>query len=212
MKKLISLLLALALALSVISCGLAEAADDAASDEEPVQNEAAVSDDNTDSDEEAGDGETVPFAYWENVASDVEAIGLKGDFFTVDGLGVTFWLPDFLVPADLGLTYAETNTLAAFHTKDDTKSFLVTYYHLSTENIIGFSAMMDELGAKEGQFAVINDLAAYTFVYDDVFHVSFCAEGGYIVSFDFAPASNLVFRAVANIIAASIQEINNTAE
>ena len=206
MKKLISLLLALALALSVISCGLAEGADDATGHEETAQDEAANFDNNTDSNEEAGDGETVPFAYWETVASDVEALGLKGDFCTVDGLGVAFWLPAFLVPDNSGLTYEETNALAAFHTEDDAKSFLVTYYPLDVENIIAFAAMMDELGAQEGKFAIINDLPAYSFVYDDMFHVSFCAEGGYILSFDFGPASNLVFRAVANIIAASIQE------
>lgn len=125
----------------------------------------------------------------------------------MDGLGVAFWVPAFLVPDDLGLTYEETYALAAFHTEDDAKSFLVSFYPLDVENIIAFADLMDKLGAEEGRFAIINDLPAYSFVYDDVFHVSFCAEGGYILSFDFGPASNLVFRAMANIIAASIQEI-----
>ena len=60
-------------------------------------------------------------------------------------------------------------------------------------------------GDKACQIMVINGLSACVFAYEDILHVSFLVEGGYVLSFDFYPASDYVFSAVARIIAASVQ-------
>ena len=201
MKKIVFLLLTLTLMSSVIFCGLAEVADQTDSNKKILLDEADSLND------KAGKDKALPYAYWNDAVSELEALGLEGDFYSLNGMNVAFWVPSFLIPDDIGLTYEETYALAAFHSEDDTRSFLVSYYPLNVENIIEFAAVMDELGAEESRLILINDLPACSFVYDNVFHVSFYVEGGYILSFDFGPASNQEFRTTANFIAASFQKI-----
>ncbi len=198
MKKSFSLLLTLTLMLSVIFCGLADKAD---SDKEILLDEAGSLND------QDSKSKTLPNTRWDDVVSELGALGLEGDFYALNGMDMAFWVPSFLIPDDIGLTYEETHALAAFHAEDNARSFIVSYYPLKVENIIEFAGVMDELGAEEIRLIIVNDLPACSFVYDNVFHVSFFVEGGYIFSFDFEPASNQEFRTTANFIVSSVQKI-----
>ena len=176
MKKTISLLLALALALSVT---LAAAEEAAVAPAKPVT------------------------VNWAELAPEITALGLTGDFYTLDGMAMAFWVPTALQPADIDATYGETNMLAAFQMETG-GGFFISFYELDAEEIGDFAGIISQLGA-DSQIMVINGLSACVFAYEDILHVSFLVEGGYVLSFDFYPASDYVFSAVARIIAASVQ-------
>ena len=142
---------------------------------------------------------------WADVAPDIEAWGLAGDFYTLTDVDAAFWVPAFLPPSETEAAYEETGLLAAFQTEGTGRGFLISFYELDVEDIGAFAALMNQLGAHDGQTLSINGFSAYSFVLDDILHVSFLAEGGCILSFDFYPASDYVMNAVAQIIAASVQ-------
>ena len=141
---------------------------------------------------------------WLEVAPEVEAMGLPGEFYTLNGLQVGFWVPSTLKPVELETTWDETGYLAAFRTESD-RGFFVSYYELPVDGLEAFAALVDKVGAKEGQAMVVNGLSAYSFVLEDMMHVSFLVSDGYILSFDFYPAWDYVYSAMARIIVASVQ-------
>ncbi|MBR3742247.1 MAG: hypothetical protein IKN04_17635 [Clostridia bacterium] len=177
MKKIISLLLALALALSIT---LTAAEETAAAPVEPLS------------------------VNWTDVAPEIVGMGLTGDFYTLQGMDVAFWVPAALQPADIDATYEETNVLAAFNSTSG-KEMYVAFYELPVDDIAYFAEVADQVGAQAGQLLIINGLSAYSFVFENALHVSFLVEGGYVLSFDFYPASDFVFNAIARIIASSVQ-------
>ncbi len=179
MKKMITLLLALALAL-VPGAAMTYADEETSGPLEPI---------------------TVS---WLEVAPEVEAMGLPGEFYTLNGLQVCFWVPSTLKPVELETTWDETGYLAAFKTESD-RGFFVSFYELPVDGVEAFAALVDKVGAKEGQALVVNGLSAYSFELEEMLHVSFLVTDGYILSFDFYPAWDYVFSAVARIIVASVQ-------
>lgn len=142
---------------------------------------------------------------WEALAPEIEAMGLTGSFYTPGVAQVAFWVPDFLYAPEIEETPEENYALALFLNESGDKGFVVTLYPLGCEDIESFAYLADQMNARDGQFLLINGLPAYSFALDDMLHVAFCAEDGYILSFDFFPASDYAFDAVARLIAASIQ-------
>lgn len=186
MKKMISLLLALVLFLGIPAAYAEEATDV----KEPLE---------------------YTTVSWQEVALDVEAMGLTGEFYTLNGLQVAFWTPSVLEPVELDTTWEETGYLAAFRTKSD-RGFFISYYELPVDSVEAFAARVEEIGAREGQALLVNGLAAYSFVLDEIQHVSFLVADGYILSFDFYPSWDYVYSAVARIIVASVQAYEVPAE
>ena len=179
MKKMITLLLALALVLGA-AMTYADEGTDAAAPLEPL---------------------TVS---WLEVAPEVEAMGLTGEFYTLKGLQVAFWTPSTLKPVELETTWDETGYLAAFKTETD-RGFFISFYELPVDSVEAFAARVDEVGGTKGQALVVNGLNAYSFELEDMLHVSFLVTDGYILSFDFYPAWDYVYSALARIIVSSVQ-------
>lgn len=185
MKKMISLLLALILALGMTPVFAEEAAD-------------------------APDTDAI---YWANLYPEVEALGLAGEYFTLDGLQVAFWLPASLHQTELKENVEEAHAVAVFETENGNNAFLISLYPLEVETLAGFAeAVAGVDGAQECRALTINGLSAYSFEADDCLFVSFFVDGGYVLSFNFSPVSNDAYNALARIIASSVQPYSGAEE
>ena len=179
MKKMITLLLALALVLGAAMTY----ADEGTDVSEPL--------------------DTITVS-WLEVAPEVEAMGLPGEFYTLKGLQVGFWVPSTLKPVELETTWDETGYLAAFKTESE-RGFYISFYELPVDGVEAFAELVDKVEGKEGQALVVNGLSAYSFELEDMLHVAFLVSDGYILSFDFYPSWDYVFSAMARVIVASVQ-------
>lgn len=140
---------------------------------------------------------------WWDVYPDVEALGFAGDYYTLDGVGVAFWIPASLHPLETDATYEDTLALAAFETVYGDKALVICFYPLEEENAGE---------TPEGTSLTINGIPAYAVTAEDCFSVCFSAEGGYVLAFNFYPADDYVFSAMARVIASSVQPYSGAEE
>ena len=180
MKKLISLILVLALGMTVFPAFAEEAETEAS----------------------AGEIKSIS---WPDLYATVEEMGLSGDYYTLDGVQAAFWIPSFLKAEESDADDAESSMIGSFVSDNGEWGFYISFMDMDVGNIEEYAAAAEQIRAQEVEVLEINGLGACSFVYEDILYVSFLAGEGYVLSFDFYPASDYVFSAVSKIIAASVQ-------
>lgn len=180
MKKLISLILALALGLTVFPAFAEEAET-----ETPAEAMKSIS--------------------WQDVYAAVEEMGLTGDYYTLDSVQAAFWIPSFLKAEEPDEDDAESDVVGSFISDNGEWGFFISFFDMDVGSIEEYAAAVEKIGAQEVEVLEINELGACSYIYEDILYVAFLAGEGYVLSFDFYPASDYVFSAMARIIAASVQ-------
>ena len=69
-------------------------------------------------------------------------MGMAGDYYSLDGSGIVFWIPAAMKPMnleDLGEALEDTDVLAAFQTDDKNFGLIITLYDMECEDIVDFA-------------------------------------------------------------------------
>lgn len=142
---------------------------------------------------------------WGPTAAQIEAAGIQGTYYTLNGVHVAFWVPEYLTPKDPEGTYEETGMLAAFSSESGDMGFIISLFDMPAESMDQYAEEVDKAGAEEGRRRLINGLDTYTYVYDGTMIAAILVKGGGVLVFSFYTATDERFFKDASIIAASIQ-------
>lgn len=180
MKKFISVLLALALCLSVAACAFAEETE-----------------------------EEVLSLNWEEVEPVITEAGWEGDFVTLESVGLKLWVPSVLLPVELDEESVEAGYIAYFMTEDEEAALGVQLYELGMSFDEVFAMLEETEGVSDLVVAMLNGAQFMTYTYAPeggipANVVTLVNDEGYALEFAFT-AGDEGYEIVSGFIAASIQ-------
>ena len=148
--------------------------------------------------------EEIPAINWEDV--EAAAADIEGSWYTFNDIALQHWMPNVFENKSLTEEDGE-EMLAKFELPDGSASIYVQYLAgsegMTMEDTI---ATLEANGATEIERCTLNGLDAVSFSVPDVdaMYVVFITESGNYVQFIFAPVSDEGFKAVAQLVTASI--------
>ena len=148
--------------------------------------------------------EQVPAINWSDVESD--AADIDGSWYTFENLALQMWVPDIFENADI-TEDDDPTMIAKFLVPDGSAAiygqYVEGYEGATMENAI---ASIKDNGGQEIERCTLNGLDAVSYSYSDMdaVYVTFVTQNGNFVQFIFTPVSDEGFKAVAQLVTASI--------
>lgn len=150
-----------------------------------------------------------PRFYWEDKAE--EAAAQDGSFYTLDELGLRFWVPDYMQLQELTDEQRERNNIARFMNDEETDYLVITLVE-SDRTYDDVYNLVQERGMEGGK-AYVNDLPVvlYHYVRDDNSAsdcAAFVTDDGRILEFVFTGDDD-TFKLDSGITVSSIQLVES---
>lgn len=151
----------------------------------------------------------IPSVYWSEKAD--EAAAREGDFYTLNNLGLRFWVPAYMTLNDLTDEQLEKDYLA-FFTNEEQSDFLVITYSEHDGTIDDMYNIVVDAGM-EARMAYVNDLPAliYRYVREDGSAsncAAFVSNDGHVLEFVFT-GDDTTFTEDSNFTLYSIQKVDS---
>ena len=144
---------------------------------------------------------------WSDFETEVAEAGWVGDFIEIPGMSAKMYMPSVLQPVELTDEDVENGYIGYYATEDQSAAVALTYVAAEGLELAAYKEALPEYGASEIEDVIINGIAAidYKDEANDAVVMAMATEGGAILSFIFAPASDESFAAVAAVMMASVQ-------
>ena len=144
---------------------------------------------------------------WSDLEQQVAEAGMQGGFVTFDEIALQMWVPDVMPAVELTEEDQEMGFISYFMTADESAAVGVQYVDASGMSLEDYAAQMEQNGATELEYILLNGLHTLTYSMpdSDAACVAFATEAGYILNFTLAPVSDENVAAMATIMMASIQ-------
>ena len=148
--------------------------------------------------------EQAPAINWADAES--AAADIEGSWYTFETLALQMWVPDIFENADI-TEDDDPTMIAKFLVPDGSAAiygqYVKGYEGATMENAI---ASIEANGGQEIERCTLNGLDAVSYSYPDMdaVYVTFVTESGNFVQFIFTPVSDEGFKAVAQLVTASI--------
>ena len=147
---------------------------------------------------------------WENVEPYLEVLGMEGDFYVYEEIGMQLWIPSGFEQVELDEDDIANGTIDLFLTEDDTSAIRLQYFESLNWDDEKLISVLENVGASNITPVVLNGLYGYT--YDlketDTGALDFLIEGGDILEIAFGPVSDDANAALFLILTASIQPLS----
>ena len=151
----------------------------------------------------------LPSLNWDDIAALVADI--PGDFVSSEDLGVKFWMPDVLQPAELPQIDTDAfQMLNLYATEDGSASLGVSMSAMGDDIAAYCNLLAEEGGASNFEELWINGLYAisYDVAENDAAVVCFPRDDGTVLSFMMSPLSDEGFASLVAIMMASFQSVD----
>ena len=148
---------------------------------------------------------------WADVADTAAQLDPNAQFWTLNAVKCTVWVPEVLQYVELTDEDIEAGYTAYWCTEDGTAAMGVQYVDMDGASLADYAAMLADMGIADIEEHVVNGIPCITYSYTNEEGaasrvVAFTVDNGYVLEFSFT-AGDEGYEVVSDIIAASIQRV-----
>ena len=131
----------------------------------------------------------------------------QGEFVNFDEIAVKMWMPTALAAVELTDDDKAQGYIGYYQPEDGSAAIAVMYVDANGMTLAEYKDQLTQIGATDIEDVVINGMEAVSYVLEEsnVACVSFTTDAGYIFEVSGAPQSDESFAALLSIVMASIQ-------
>ena len=146
---------------------------------------------------------------WEEIAPQVEAMGLGGQFYTFEEIALQIFIPDGFVDAAV-----PDDSHIGYFQAEDGSTVGVMYVPADGMDLDTYASKLEGVGAADIEKGVLNGMPCVTYEMPEKksINIAFATEAGYILEAYCGPINSEEEKVPAGIILASIQPYTEEAE
>lgn len=138
---------------------------------------------------------------WEDIAPQLEAAGITGEFVTFDQIAVKLFIPEGMNAAEL-----PDDSFIGYFAADDGDAIAIQYVDVNGMDLDQYKTILEGTeGVSEIETGTVNGLPCISYEYNGNMCCSFTTQAGYILEVVVGPLADDNAKIGASIILASIQ-------
>ena len=138
---------------------------------------------------------------WEDIAPELEAAGVTGEFVTFDQIAVKLFIPEGMTAMEL-----PDENYIGYYAAEDGDAVAIQYVNVDGMDLDAYKAILEQTeGVSEIETGTVNGLPCISYEYNGNMCCSFTTQAGYILEVTVGPLPDDSAKMGASIILASIQ-------